>query len=494
MIMRHRYYFIFIMLVGLLLSTAAVVSATPQTQPVRLALVIGNRDYDPISPLPNAISDAEIVAAKLSALGFNVKIKRNLNGKSLDDAVNEFGNDLRNAGSNSVSFFFYAGHAAQDAARLNYLLPVDAEIKTASSVREQGIPIQRLLEDMDAANNDVNIVVLDACRDWLANDHSIKLPRGLHDMGRHGSIFIAFATSPDTTADDGGGKGSPYTARLVEALSIQPKDPLALLFDDVDARVYSDTDKAQTPEYMNGLARAPRWQLLGSSPPTVASLEPPETAVSIAGYLTTLDRDKLLLFTKGNITFTDALLSRRDILAKYGITTPMRLAYFLSTIKYETGDFRFSFENFNYSLNNLLRIFPKHFHDPNEALPYLHNPERIANLVYANKIGNGDEKSGDGWRFRGRGLFMISGRANYDRVGKAIKVDLVSFPDLLNNPETGLAAAAAIWSDRGLNKIADEDSMDKLVQRLVGPAPWSLGRRKIILDEAKKVTGIDGSP
>jgi putative chitinase len=480
---------------GILLAGAAPFvagwGASAQAVPTRIALVIGNSNYDPIPPIHNAESDAQKIASKLSELGFDVTMKSDLNGVALSNAIKTFGECLRNAGPNAVSFVFYSGHAAQDAARVNYLLPIDAKARNPDELRDEGAPIQNLLDDMDAANNDVNVLVLDACRDWLGGDRSADMPRGLHDMGRHGSVFIAFATSPDTTADDGGGGDSPYTTRLLEALSKQANDPLALLFDDVDARVYSDTDKAQAPEYMNGLARAPRWRLLGPSGPIVASVSPPKNNFVVSEYLNTLNRDKLIAFTHGNVSFTETLLARRDLLAQYEINSPIRLAYFLATIAHETGYFRYSFENFNYSASALATMFPTRFSSLSQAQSYEHHPERIANLIYANRMGNGDESSGDGWRFRGRGYFMITGRGNYSRIGQRIGVDLISSPDLMNDPETGLAAAAEIWSESHLNGLADNDDLVGLTRRFIGGVLSGLPRRRIILEEAKQAVGVN---
>jgi putative chitinase len=220
-------------------------------------------------------------------------------------------------------------------------------------------------------------------------------------------------------------------------------------------------------------------------------VSPPKNNFVVSEYLNTLNRDKLIAFTHGNVSFTETLLARRDLLAQYEINSPIRLAYFLATIAHETGYFRYSFENFNYSASALATMFPTRFSSLSQAQSYEHHPERIANLIYANRMGNGDESSGDGWRFRGRGYFMITGRGNYSRIGQRIGVDLISSPDLMNDPETGLAAAAEIWSESHLNGLADNDDLVGLTRRFIGGVLSGLPRRRIILEEAKQAVGVN---
>jgi len=107
---------------------------------------------------------------------------------------------------------------------------------------------------------------------------------------------------------------------------------------------------------------------------------------------------------------------------------PHHLAYFLAQVSHETAGFIYGIENLNYSANGLMTVFSKYF-TPNSAKVYARNPEKIANLVYANRMGNGDVNSGDGWRFRGRGALQLTGRNNYTAFSAFIKDDCVSAPN-----------------------------------------------------------------
>jgi putative chitinase len=457
--------------------------------PARFALVIGNSRYQNLNPLPNAGKDARRIADQLTKLHFDVRFEQDLDNAHFAGVLKTFGESLLAASPNVVSFVFYSGHAAQDAARINYLLPVDSTARNGNEVREQAFPIQVLLDDMSTANNDVNILVIDACRDWFKDDQSVDLPRGLHDMGRHGSVLIALATSPDTTADDGGKNGSPYAARLVEALSIQFNDPISLLLDDVDSKVYFDTDTTQAPEYINGLARTPRWSLIPPSIVTATSVSPPLGKKILTPFLQDLDRGKVLEFASGNVSFADTLLARKDLLEEHGIDTSTRFIYFISTMAYETNFFKYKMEDlksYNYTASRLMQVFPRIFPTIQEAENYEHSPERLANLIFANRLGNGNEASGDGWRYRGRGLRMVTGRDNYKRLGDAIHVDLEAFPDLMSDPEIGLAVAAAYWSRHNLNPIADERDLLGVTKAITG-GTFGVAQRHAILSKARSL-------
>lgn len=115
-----------------------------------------------------------------------------------------------------------------------------------------------------------------------------------------------------------------------------------------------------------------------------------------------------------------------EALPKYGIDTPMRVAHFIAQIAHESGSLTHSIENLNYSSVALRSVFGKYFTSDEIAEEYHRKPENIANIVYANRMGNGDTESGDGWRYRGRGLIQLTGKDNYSLCGKAIGVDLVN--------------------------------------------------------------------
>jgi putative chitinase len=148
--------------------------------------------------------------------------------------------------------------------------------------------------------------------------------------------------------------------------------------------------------------------------------------------------------------------------AKFNINTPLRLAHFLAQCGHESGGFKATSENLNYSAKGLMGIFKKYF--PTEALAnaYQRNPQKIANKVYANRMANGDEASGDGYKFRGRGYIQLTGKDNYTQFGKAIGEDILSNPDVVSG-KYALLSAAWFWSKNGLNNLSDGGSTDAVV-------------------------------
>lgn len=153
---------------------------------------------------------------------------------------------------------------------------------------------------------------------------------------------------------------------------------------------------------------------------------------------------------------------------KFGLTTGLRLAHFLAQAGHESGGFKVTNENLNYSGKGLKGIFGKYFKRPDKTfdepkvLAYTKQPQKIANLVYANRMGNGNEASGDGFKFRGRGYIQLTGRDNYTAFGKSIGKPIEETPDLVAT-EYALASAAWFWSKNGLNKIADTGATDAAV-------------------------------
>lgn len=145
---------------------------------------------------------------------------------------------------------------------------------------------------------------------------------------------------------------------------------------------------------------------------------------------------------------------------EYSITSPQRMAAFLAQIAHESHELNRLEENLNYSAKRLCQVWPKRFPTLAAAEPYANNPERLANRVYAGRLGNGNEASGDGWRFRGRGLIQLTGRSNYAACRKALGVDLIKSPYRLLEPGTAARSAAWFWSSRGLNALADHEPGD----------------------------------
>ena len=120
-----------------------------------------------------------------------------------------------------------------------------------------------------------------------------------------------------------------------------------------------------------------------------------------------------------------------SVIQKFNITNPLRLSHFLSQCAHESGNFKFLRENLNYSADGLLKVFPKYFKDKATAEAYARKPEKIANRVYASRMGNGDEASGDGFKFAGKGFIQLTGRSNYTEFSKFIGEDCVANPELV---------------------------------------------------------------
>lgn len=146
---------------------------------------------------------------------------------------------------------------------------------------------------------------------------------------------------------------------------------------------------------------------------------------------------------------------------RFDITSNDRLASFLAQTAHESGSFNQLEENLNYSTaKRLVAVWPKRFPTEASAAPFVRNPQLLANRVYAARNGNGPEASGDGWRYRGRGLIQITGRSNYAEAGKGIGLDLVAQPELLLQPQHAAMSAAWFWASRGLNALADDRTDD----------------------------------
>jgi putative chitinase len=159
------------------------------------------------------------------------------------------------------------------------------------------------------------------------------------------------------------------------------------------------------------------------------------------------------------------LLLLPDVIKKFEINNPLRLAHFLAQCSHESGNFKVTRENLNYSAEGLVKIFPKYFPNLPAAVPYAKQPEKIANKVYADRMGNGNEASGDGFKFRGRGYIQLTGKQNYTLFGQAINEDLLANPDRVAI-EFPLLSAAWFFHKNGLHKIADESATEVTVTKI----------------------------
>jgi putative chitinase len=147
------------------------------------------------------------------------------------------------------------------------------------------------------------------------------------------------------------------------------------------------------------------------------------------------------------------------VMEKFQVNTPLRLAHFLAQCGHESGGFKATQENLNYGAKGLMGIFKKYF--PTEALAkaYERQPEKIASRVYGSRMGNGDEASKEGYKFRGRGYIQLTGKSNYAAFDATVPEDILANPDLVAT-KYPLLSAAWFWSKNGLNALADKGATD----------------------------------
>jgi uncharacterized caspase-like protein len=211
----------------------------------RTALVIGNADYTKARSLANPVNDASDIAKTLSDLGFIVISGVNLDLKQMNDKVREFGDQLKASGG--VGLFYYAGHGIQVGGK-NYLIPVDAEIPREDEIDFNALNLDLVMRKMATANNGLNIVILDACRNnpfarsWSRGEDE----GGLAQISAPTGTFIAYATSPDRTASDGNGRNGLYTTQLLKVIR-QPGLKIEEAFKQVTIAVDHDSGGKQVP-------------------------------------------------------------------------------------------------------------------------------------------------------------------------------------------------------------------------------------------------------
>ena len=153
---------------------------------------------------------------------------------------------------------------------------------------------------------------------------------------------------------------------------------------------------------------------------------------------------------------------------RFDISTPERQACFLGQCAHESGGFSALQENLNYKQEGLCKVWPKRFPTVEDAEPYHKQPQKIANKVYASRMGNGDEGSGEGWKYRGRGLIQLTGKDNYRACGEALGVDLLENPDLVATPQYAALSAGWFWDKNHLNTYADKNDMQGLTKKING--------------------------
>lgn len=177
-------------------------------------------------------------------------------------------------------------------------------------------------------------------------------------------------------------------------------------------------------------------------------------------------------------------------MSEFGINNPRRQAHFLAQIGHESGGFSRLIENLNYSAERMAQVWPSRFATggkPNALAVRLNrNPEAIANVVYADRLGNGPQVTGDGWKYRGRGLIQLTGRANYQAAATALNLNLIANPDQVADSKTVAARVAAwFWFANGLNQLADADNLVGITRRING-GTIGLDDRQLRLDRAER--------
>ena len=177
----------------------------------------------------------------------------------------------------------------------------------------------------------------------------------------------------------------------------------------------------------------------------------------------------------------------KTLFAKYEVNTTLRKAHFMAQIEHESGLKPIS-ENLNYSEQGLLKTFKKYF-TPEQAKEFARKPEKIANRVYANRMGNGDEYSGDGWKYRGAGFTQITGRNNYETLSKYTGTDYVTNPELLLNEADAMISALWFWKVNNINTLADKDDLIGVTKRINGGTN-GLEDRSIKLSKWKRKLGL----
>jgi putative chitinase len=183
------------------------------------------------------------------------------------------------------------------------------------------------------------------------------------------------------------------------------------------------------------------------------------------------------------------ILDSEDGLAKFGVNTPLKAAHFLAQTSHESGGFRIAIENMNYSAKRLTQVFPKRFPTLAKAQQFAGNPQKIGNSVYASRMGNGPPQSGDGFRFRGRGIIQMTGRDMYRKVGKIVDLDLEVHPELAEHAESAIEIAGAIWKIKKCDTFPESAPVDRYTKAING-GKVGLADRKKRFSTAKAAMGI----
>lgn len=202
-----------------------------------------------------------------------------------------------------------------------------------------------------------------------------------------------------------------------------------------------------------------------------------------------LDRPLLKeLFPRATEPHLTAFATRsEDLLQQFGISaSPARLQFFLAQVGHESGGLTVTAENMSYSAFRMTQVWPSRFPTIASAAPFERKPERLANHVYADRMGNGPEASGDGFRFRGRGYIQITGRDGYANVARETGLGMLGQPDLAFAPEHALHVACGFWRWKGLNELCDTGDYVRVTRRING-GTVGMADRRAWLDKVRRL-------
>ena len=164
---------------------------------------------------------------------------------------------------------------------------------------------------------------------------------------------------------------------------------------------------------------------------------------------------------------------------RFDVNTVERQSQFIAQIGHESNRFHAVEENLNYSAEGLLKTFGKYFPNAASTNGYARNPQRIASKVYANRMGNGDEASGEGWQYRGRGLIQVTGKENYTKCGAFLGIDLVGMPEYLKDSKFACLSAGWYWNTHSLNQLADAGDTEGVTRKINGGTNGLLDRTQL---------------
>ena len=177
-----------------------------------------------------------------------------------------------------------------------------------------------------------------------------------------------------------------------------------------------------------------------------------------------------------------------DTFIKYNISTTQRQACFIGQCQHESANFTKLEEGLNYSASRLMAVWPSRFPSLDVANQYANNPQKLANKIYSGRMGNGDEESGEGYAYRGRGLIQMTGKETYANCGSGLGMDLVGDPDRLLDPQYAALSAGWFWNKKGLNDLADTGDYETMTKRINGGLN-GLDDRKAKIAKAREILG-----